>query len=84
MFPQAIKGREGLKKFLKEFRSIFTDLNLDAEEDIAEGDIPSYIPKNVVIVSVIALGFPDEQPHEPSRESLDKITHWNEWTTKAE
>ena len=37
-FPQAIKGGEAFKTFLKEFRSAFTDPNLDSEEVIAEGD----------------------------------------------
>lgn len=37
-FPQAIKGGEAFKTLLKEFRSTFTDSNLDIEEEIAEGD----------------------------------------------
>ena len=37
-FPQAIKGGEAFKTLLKEFRSAFTDSNLDTEEEIAEGD----------------------------------------------
>jgi nitroreductase len=37
------------------------------------------IPKTLVPVGIIPVGYPDEKPHSADRLPLAKIVHWEEW-----
>jgi nitroreductase len=38
------------------------------------------IPKNIEVIGLITLGYPDEKAETPPRVELEKIVHWESWS----
>ncbi|MFQ6056398.1 MAG: nitroreductase family protein [Methanosarcinales archaeon] len=38
------------------------------------------VPKEIKILAIIPIGYPDEDPLPPPRYLLDRVTHINKWT----
>ena len=37
------------------------------------------IPENIEVISLITLGYPEENAEVPSKVELEKIVHWESW-----